>query len=69
MERKILTVYDDSKIVGDFLILARGLLERLLDSGKNNFATDAALCFDMLNNCQQLTVHSHFLSVLPVKNQ
>ena len=62
MERKILAINDNPKIIGNVMILLGSLGKRLLNSRENDFTTYAALCFDMLNNRKQLTVHCHFFA-------
>ena len=64
VEREVLPVYDDAEVVGDVAVLPRGLADRLLDRLQHDFAADAALVLDVLDDCQQLTVHSHLFNLL-----
>ena len=64
VEGEVLPVNDDAEVVGDVAVLPRGLADRLLDRLQHDFAADAALVLDVLDDCQQLTVHSHLFNLL-----
>jgi hypothetical protein len=62
MQGEVFSVYYDAEVVGDVAVLARRLAYRLFNRLKDDFAADATLAFNMLDNRQQLTVHRHFHS-------
>ena len=62
MQGEVFSVDYHTEIIGDVAVLLRRLANRLFNRREDDFTADAALALNMLDNCQQLTVHRHFNS-------